>query len=240
MKFQTRSERLELIDTGDYTVEEYEDCLGELRRVNRFLGDARALRRTFLREIENRNSKNFSLLDIGAGSGELLRVCARFAGEKNIRSTLFGLELNVRAAESIRQQSKSYENIFAVRGDALHLPFADEAFDYVISSLFTHHFSDEKIVEILREMRRVARRKIFVIDLHRHPAAYYFYTTVGKIFLRSRLVRHDGALSILRSFKSAELLTLAARANLKKALVTRQFPFRLVLEIDCAQTAAIT
>jgi hypothetical protein len=40
-----------------------------------------------------------------------------------------------------------------------------------------------------------------VIDLHRHPIAYFLYTTLGKIVLHNRLLRHDGALSILRSFK---------------------------------------
>jgi ubiquinone/menaquinone biosynthesis C-methylase UbiE len=233
MKFKQRSQRLELIDTGDYTAAEYEGCLRALRRINRFLGDARALRRTVLREIENQKLENFSLLDVGAGSGELLRACAKFAARKNVRAALVGLELNARSARAILQESKAHENIFAVRGDALRLPFSDGAFDYAICSLFTHHFSDENIVRILREMRRVARRKIFVIDLHRHPAAYYFYTTLGKIFLHNRLVRHDGALSILRSFKTEELLALAKQANLKNASVARRFPYRLVLEIDC-------
>jgi hypothetical protein len=85
------------------------------------------------------------------------------------------------------------------------------------------------VIETLREMRRVARRRVFVIDLHRHPIAYYFYTTIGKLFLYNRLIRHDGALSILRSFKPEELRTLAGRAGFEKFSVKRHFPFRLVL-----------
>jgi hypothetical protein len=78
-------------------------------------------------------------------------------------------------------------------------------------------------------MKRVARQKIFVIDLHRHALAYFLYTTVGKLFLYNRLIRHDGALSILRSFRPAELEDLAARAKLENVSVERHFPFRLVL-----------
>lgn len=232
--FQTRSEQLELIDTGDYTAEEYDGFLREIRLVNRFMGDAWSLKKTLLREIENTSLKKFSLLDLGAGSGELLRVCAEFARDKKIRAELFGLELNARSAAAILQESKQFENIFSVRADALRLPFADGAFDYTICSLFTHHFSDANIVAILREMRRVSRRKIYVIDLHRHAVAYYFYTTVGKLFLHNRLVRRDGALSILRSFKPRELLALGEKAGLKKISVARHFPYRLVLAIDCA------
>lgn len=229
-KFKKRSEKLELIDTGDYTAEEYEGCLVELRRINRWLGDESALKKSLLRDISKSDPKEFSVLDIGAGSGEFLRVIARYARRRKIKPTLCGLELNARSAASILEESKNYGEISAVRANALITPFADNSFDYAICSLFTHHFADEKVVEILREMSRVARRKIFIIDLHRHPIAYYFYTSIGKIFLRNRLIRHDGALSILRSFKPAELSALAETANLAEIKVTRRFPYRIVLE----------
>jgi 2-polyprenyl-3-methyl-5-hydroxy-6-metoxy-1,4-benzoquinol methylase len=96
-------------------------------------------------------------------------------------------------------------------------------------SLFTHHFQDADVVRILRELSRVSIRGVFVIDLHRHPIAYFFYTTVGHLFLHNRLLREDGALSILRSFKRRELEKLAAKAELKNITVTRSFPYRLVL-----------
>jgi hypothetical protein len=56
-----------------------------------------------------------------------------------------------------------------------------------------------------------------------------FYTTIGRLFLHNRLIREDGALSILRSFKPDELLNLARRAGLNNASVERHFPYRLVL-----------
>lgn len=228
--FKSRSGKLELIDTGDYTAAEYEGCLTEMRRVNRWLGDEGALKNSLLREIENENLREFSVLDVGAGSGGFLRLIAEFARKRRAQANLCGLELNARSARAIREESRNFNEIFSVRADALCLPFADGSFDYAICSLFTHHFADEKVVKILSEMRRIARRKIFVIDLHRHPAAYYFYTTVGKIFLHNRLIRSDGALSILRSFKPSELENLARRAEFEHFKVERHFPFRLVLK----------
>jgi ubiquinone/menaquinone biosynthesis C-methylase UbiE len=130
---------------------------------------------------------------------------------------------------SIQEESRDFPEISSVRGDALALPFGNTDFDYVICSLFTHHFAEEQIIKILREMNRVARRRIIVIDLHRHPIAYFFYTTLGKLFLKNRLIRHDGALSILRSFKAEELVALAKRAGLRDVWVSRHFPYRLAL-----------
>lgn len=228
-RFKRRSDKLEHIDTGAYTPEEYEDCIGELQLVNRWMGDAHSLKATLFREIEAKSLTNFSVLDVGAGSGELLRVTARWARQTNRRVSAVGLELNERSAESINEESHRFDEISSVRGDALQLPFTDSTFDYVICSLFTHHFVDEQVVEVFREMSRVARRRIFVIDLHRHPIAYLLYTTLGKLVLKNRLLRHDGALSILRSFKADELLELGQRAGLTDVWVERHFPFRLVL-----------
>jgi SAM-dependent methyltransferase len=228
-RFRRRSEELENLDKGSFTEEEYEGCLVELRRVNRWLGDAGALRRSVLAEIGREGAGDFSVLDVGAGSGELLRVLAEWARGAGRRARLVGLELNARAARSILEESGGFAEVAAVRGDARRLPFADGAFDYCICSLFAHHFRDEPLLAVLSEMARVARRRVYVIDLHRHPAAYYFYTTVGRLLLHNRLVREDGALSILRGFTPAELRRLSARAGLAQTKVERRFPYRLVL-----------
>jgi SAM-dependent methyltransferase len=227
--FSERSYELEHIDKGDYTPEEYEGCLVELRLVNKWLGDARALKRSLVPEVERAALESFSVLDVGAGSGELLRVVAREARRRGWRARLTGLELNERSARAILEESQDFPEITAVRGDAFHLPFADDSFDYAICSLFTHHFRDEAVVEILRELKRIARRRLYVIDLHRHALAYFLYTTAGRLFLHNRLLREDGALSIRRSFRAGELERLASEAQLAEVEVRRRFPFRLVL-----------
>ena len=228
-RFKRRSYELEHIDTGNYTAAEYEDCIGELQLVNRWMGDAHTLKSTLFREIEAEGLKQFSVLDVGAGSGELLRVTAAWARETARTMRGVGLELNERSAAAILEESSGFPEITSIRGNAMALPFNNTDFDYVICSLFTHHFVEEQVVQILREMNRVARRRIIVIDLHRHPMAYLLYTTLGKLVLKNRLLRHDGALSILKSFKPDELFALAKRAGLQDVWVERYFPFRLAL-----------
>jgi ubiquinone/menaquinone biosynthesis C-methylase UbiE len=227
--FEKRSYQLERIDTGDYTPEEYERFLREIRFINRVLGDDLALKKTLLKEIERENLQPFSILDVGAGSGELLRTIAVFGRKTKRKARLFGLDLNELSVKSVLEESRKFGEINSIRGDALSLPFADKAFDYAICSLFTHHFTDENVVKIFLELNRVARRGVFVIDLHRHRVAYALYKIFCAAFRISRLVREDGLLSILRSFKPDELKLLAEAANLKNVSVERHFPFRLVL-----------
>ena len=228
-RFKQRSLEPENLDKGTYTPEEYEGCLVELRRVNRWLGDAKTLQDLFLTEIEERNLQSFSVLDVGAGSGELLRVAAKWARETNRTARLVGLELNQRSATSILEESRQFPEIDSVRADGLRLPFPDGAFDYAIQSLTLHHFDDEDGVKLLREMGRVAARGIFVIDLHRSRMAYFFYTTLGKLFLHNRLIREDGALSILKGWKADELQALGRAAGMQNVRVQEHFPARLVL-----------
>lgn len=228
-KFRQRSLQPENLDKGSYTPEEYEGCLVELRRVNEWLGDANALRDSLLKEIERRDLRSFSVLDVGAGSGELLRVTAKWARETSRRASLVGLELNARSAQAILDESTGFREISSVRASGFQLPFGDSSFDYAIQSLTLHHFDDAGAVKILREMARVARRGIFVIDLNRNPVAYLFYTTIGHLFLHNRLIREDGALSILKSFTPEEMEQIAKQAGLPNAKVEKHFPSRLVL-----------
>jgi ubiquinone/menaquinone biosynthesis C-methylase UbiE len=228
-KFRQRSLEPENLDKGTYTPEEYEGCLVELRRINEWLGDAEALRDSLLQEIGVANLKSFSVLDVGAGSGELLRVIARWAREANRGARLVGLELNERSAKAILDESHEFAEISAVKGDGFRLPFPDRAFDYAIQSLTLHHFDDEGAEKIIKEMARVAARGIFVIDLERSKLAYFLYTTIARLFLHNRLIREDGALSILKSWTPAELKAIAARAGLANAKVDKHFAARLIL-----------
>ena len=217
-RFKQRSFQLERLDTGDYTATEYKRWQREMRFVHRIFGESRALRKSLFRDIDG--EKQVSILDVGAGSGELLSIA------KNWNPTgisVVGAELDEVAAATIRDR-----NLTAVRCDALRLPFCDGAFDYVFCSLFLHHLNDERGARLISEMKRVARRRIFLVDLHRSPVAYYFYRMVGRLFLQ-QFTLEDGSLSILRAFQPVELEKLAIAAGLEDVEVLRSFAYRLVL-----------
>ena len=223
--FDQRSNKLERLDTGDYTPQEYALWQAEAKLINRWLGDSRAVRLALSSPLKKLKGR-VSIIDVGAGSGELLRAAGLAAGQDRM-AFLVGAELNADAARSIAANRTGSE-MFAVQCDALRLPFADDCFDFAISSLFMHHLTDEQAVTLIAEMARVSRRRFFVIDLHRHAAAYYLYRLFAPILLQ-RFTVEDGSLSILRAFRPAELLELARTSGIVNACVTRRAAFRLVL-----------
>lgn len=222
--FAHRSTELERLDTGDYTPSEYARWQREMLYIHATLGEERALKRTLLRDIKSNGTTKFSVLDVGAGSGALLKKVQEWCPDRE--SFFVGAERDDVAAKSIRENQLS-----SVQCDALQLPFATRSFDYVLCTLFMHHLDDDNSVTFLNEIGRVARKRIFVVDLNRSAFAYYAYRLFG-LFVLQKFTREDGALSILRSRTPEELSALAAQAGLSNIKVERSFVNRLVMSAE--------
>lgn len=220
-RFLRRSCETERLDRGEYTAAEYQRWQNEMWYVHRLFGEARALRRSLLKVVDIKAKRSIKVLDVGAGSGDLLRLTGTWLGDN--QPFLVGIDQSFSSALSIGGNGRE-----PLVGNALALPFANRSFDLAISTLTLHHFSDEAAISLLKEMRRVARDSVIVVDLHRHPIAYYFYRIFGWFFLQ-KFTWEDGSLSILRSFKPKELHALAIEAGFVEANVNRSAAYRLVL-----------
>ncbi len=187
--------------------------LRELVTINRLLGGHRILLDR-LGELVPPDER-FTFLDIGAASGDMAAVAGRrFAGMVPINLDRRALHLE--------------QAVTAVCGDAFRLPFADRAVDVTHCSLFLHHFTNDQVVALLKEMHRVARRAAIVQDLERNPLPYYFLPATRWLFGWSELVLHDGPISVEAAFKASELKALARQAGLGEVNVRTHRPaFRL-------------
>jgi 2-polyprenyl-3-methyl-5-hydroxy-6-metoxy-1,4-benzoquinol methylase len=108
---------------------------------------------------------------------------------------------------------------------------AAEPWDFIVSSLVTHHMDDTQRQDFLTFQERNARRGWFVNDLHRHAFAYHGFPLLARLLGVHRIVRQDGQLSVARSFRPQEWETMLQEAGLSGiAKVRRIFPFRLCVE----------
>jgi 2-polyprenyl-3-methyl-5-hydroxy-6-metoxy-1,4-benzoquinol methylase len=190
--------------------------LTDLVRINTYFGGHSTIRKMLAGTIGQQ--EEFTLLDVGAASGDTGRVITElYPGARVTNLDYNGVNLS----------SASYPKVIA---DAFQLPFSSERFDYVLSSLFLHHFEDERVEALLREFYRVARRAILIADLERHILPYIFLPISRPFFTWGDITVHDGIRSVRAAFKAEELVKLAKRAGVANPSVETHRPaFRLTL-----------
>ena len=202
----------ELMDDADAA--EAAVCLRDLARINRWFGGHRALRQVLSTLVKP--EQRFSILDVGAASGDMGSVIRHhFPG-----ATVVSLDYrpsHLRLAQGPR-----------VAANAFQLPFLPRSFDFVLCSLFLHHFSDRQAAELIATLLQAARQALIVLDLERHPLPYYFLPATRRLLRWSPMTVHDGVISVAAAFRPEEIRELVRAAGAAPARVRRHLPwFRL-------------
>ena len=206
---------------------ELAQSLGHVASVNRWLGGAAAVTR-YLEPLLPEH-RTIRLLDVATGSADIPRRIVRWARRDARGVQVIATDVHPQILQLARAQSRAFPEISIVAGDALRLPFPDRSFDAAILSLALHHFEGEDQLRVLRELARVARALVLVNDLERSWPNYLGARLLAATVWRSnRLTRHDGPLSVLRSFTRAELQKVGRHAGLGDR-VERHFFQRIVL-----------
>lgn len=221
-----RVEADEIMDDPALAAKDYAAVLNDLAKVNTVTLARQPTLRFLQRALANRQA--FSLLDVGFGDGDMLRAIAAWARQNGKTARLVGVDLNPRSEAIARAGTSAQDDIEFRTGDYADL--AGAGFDCVVSSLVAHHMTHAQLVTFLRFMDAEARAGWFVNDLHRHAVAYLGYPLLARVAGWHRIVRHDGRLSIARSYRPGEWLPILAEAGPADATVRRVFPFRLCVE----------
>ncbi|HUG14597.1 MAG TPA: methyltransferase domain-containing protein [Thermomicrobiales bacterium] len=228
----TRSRRIELLDRVDeeVTPEDLAGNLRDIRRANRFFGGTRSVLSALDEAIVDvgHSTAPITLLDLATGSADIPAAIARRASRRgwSVQITATDWQPEIVEAALAAQQSRS---IRVESADARDLPYLDDSFDVVLLSLALHHFEPADAADVLREMRRVAKRALIVSDLERSRAGLAGAWLFSRALTRNRLTRHDAPLSVRRAYTPDEALALARTAGWTEPRTRRVMPFRYVL-----------
>jgi ubiquinone/menaquinone biosynthesis C-methylase UbiE len=226
----------EFIDAPSHDMAELEQSLGHVASVNRWLGGISAVTR-YIKPLLARRGRA-RILDVATGSADIPLQIAEWAQRHNHEVEIVASDIHPQMLELARRRCAAFPNIRIERADALALEYATGSFDAALLSLALHHFETADQLTVLREMARVARDVVLINDLERTWLNYFGARFLGATYWRgNRLTRHDGPLSVLRSFTKRELEEIARNAGLR-GQVHRHFFQRIVFVGEPADRAA--
>ena len=198
-----------------------ERSLRDVRRANTLLGGTHAVLAELSRLLPALGERT-SLLDVGTGLADIPFKAAQHARKRGLTVTTVAVD----EAVSLLRASRERVDV-TVCADARRLPFADASVDVVTCSQVLHHFPDDEIPMVLRELQRVARRAVVVSDLRRSWfAAVGFWLVTWPLGFHP-VSRHDGFTSVLRGFTPAELARHVREVIGRAPDVRRHLGFRV-------------
>jgi SAM-dependent methyltransferase len=221
----SRARQEEQMDSAELSAKEYGKVLRDLTRVNRWTLAARPTLNFLGRAAEG--EKSLRILDVGFGSGDMLRTICHWAKRRSLPVELVGVDINFKSAAVAKAMTPADAPIEYRTGDygALH-----GSFDCVISNLVAHHMNDLQLIDFIRFMEERAERGWIINDLHRHGFAHRGYPLLARLLRVHPIVRADGQLSIARAFRPREWRDILGQAGAGEAKIVRRFPFRLCVE----------
>lgn len=221
-----RSQLAEIMDEFDFKGQELKDVLSEIDRVNRFLGGNRVSLKGIQHLVEVAPQESYNLVDVGCGSGDLLRSVAKWARHRKLQFNLIGIDANPHTIHLAKSFSSDYPEIEFTRMDVFSETFKSVKTDIITCCLTLHHFKDHKNKDFLKYITRQSKLGVVINDLHRSKLAYYLFQLYTLFFMKSRVAKTDGLISILRAFKKKDLSNYAQHIDNANHYITWQWAFR--------------
>lgn len=217
---------LEIIDGPPVPFKEMARCMTDISRINALFGGRMVTMVHVKRLLAARPPDRLvTVLDVGTGAGDIPRELVRWARRQGRRIRIFALDRDAATLRIAAKLVRDYPEITFVRGDALSLPIRSGAVDLTISAMTLHHLEPDAGVRYLAEMDRAARVGFVVNDLVRSRLAHWVVWLLTRFITRSAISRHDGPLSVRRSYTPGEVTGLCAQAGLEGVDVVHHWPY---------------
>ena len=233
MNLSQRSYKKELLDETGIPFEDIKRNMEELEFINAALGGHRITLAGIKKMVTNYppgKKEECTICEIGCGGGDNILAIQSWCNKKKMTVQFTGIDIN---PDCIKVAVGKLKNINAsfITIDYIKANFKDSKPDYIFTSLFCHHFTNESLVQMLCWMKSNASKGFFINDLHRNILAYHSIKILTKIFSRSYLVKNDAPLSVLKGFKKKEWINLLDAAGIVKYTIQWKWAFRHLITV---------
>jgi SAM-dependent methyltransferase len=226
-KLTYRSNKKELLDESTISPVLLHKNLKELDFLNRTTG-GHSLSLSGIKQLIKDQHKIYTIVDLGCGSGDVLKVIADWARLHNFHVKLTGVDKNADAIEYLKIHCADYPEIIGITSDYQDY-FNNEVVDIVHCSLFCHHLNDEELLRLFIYFRKNIRTGFIINDLHRNWVAYYSAWLFTRLLNGSELAKNDGPISVLRGFRYGEITNLLSKADIINYTIQKSWAFRFLI-----------
>lgn len=205
----------EILDSDDCPAAEVAASLRDISGINRKFGGVSGSLSLIQRVAATMGKRHFSMLEVGAGFGELPKLVAE-------RLAPLGIALDTTLLDLKR--SHLLPGTRSVVGNALALPFSEGAFDLVHCNLFAHHLEPDEVTRFVAEALRVCRIALLINDLVRSRIHLALVRAAAPL-LQSYVSRLDGVASVKRAYVPTEIRELVPGGY--RVEISRHFLYRM-------------
>jgi ubiquinone/menaquinone biosynthesis C-methylase UbiE len=171
------------------------------------------------------------ILEVASGSGWLLTNLHRRALRRGIEIELTGSDLNGDLVESMERRLAHNRVPASTRvfdaSDMTEVP--DAAYDAAFMMFTLHHLRGDDNVRVLRELDRVSRGGMMVVDATRSLLALLAVPTLATLLAPRggrRFARFDAKTTVRRAYTAAEMRLLVREAGLSDRYHVGPLPTR--------------
>lgn len=226
LNFPVRSNQPELMDSFNEPIVTLKAVFQDINRVNKFLGGNHITINAIQKIIDKNPQEQYIIVDMGCGDGNMLREIALYFRKNKLNGVFTGIDLNKNALIIAKETSQNFPEIQFLYQDILQLNESDFPCDILINTLTMHHFTDEQVIVFLKKFTQLSRLAVIINDLERSRWAYYLFHLFSSIFIKTKIAKIDGLLSIRRAFVKQELLVYAQQLPQIQHTIEWKWAFR--------------
>jgi ubiquinone/menaquinone biosynthesis C-methylase UbiE len=225
-RFSQRSQEKELMDDLECSGEMLTHTLNELKTINRWLGGNHVTTDGIRTFFDSHPQEEYTVADIGCGGGDIIRVMHDWASKQSSLVKFVGIDANPNIINLAKSRLKDLKNVTLSVQNVFSERFSEEKVDIATCTLFTHHFTDSELVDLITALKVKSRIGLVINDLHRHPFAYYSIKYLTAIFSKSPMVQNDAPVSVLRAFSRNDWERILKSAGINEFELTWHWAFR--------------
>lgn len=204
----------------------------DLNKTNTLLGGQRITLHAVNCIMKSYPRQRFTIADLGCGDGDMLRKLALQCRSSGIAASFIGLDLSEAALSLAAHKSHAFPEIQYRKANLLELDSGSVPCDILLCTLTLHHFKDDELPALLNKFSSLASLAVVINDLQRNRLAYYLFMGFSLIFIKTKIAKQDGLISIRSGFRRKELLALSKTLPQKQHRIKWRWIFRYLWVIQ--------